>query len=95
MLNHGSFALSLSRRFPRCAALLGRIRMKQYVVDMRRAAFGWPFYITCNLVAYTLEQRGPAAKVAVGCASLLFAVFTTALWAALWLVPVWLILLLQ
>ena len=69
--------------------------MTQYVVDMKRAVFGWPFYITCNLVAYTLEQRGPAAKVAVGFASMLFAAVTTALWAALWLAPLWLVVLLQ
>ena len=69
--------------------------MKKYVVDMKRAAFGWPFYITWNLVAYTLEQGGPAAKVAVGFASMLFALLTTALWGALWLAPVWLVVLLQ
>ena len=61
---------------------------------MKRAVFGWPFYITSNLMAYTLEQHGPATKVAVGLSSLLFAVLTTAVWAALWLAPVWLVLLL-
>ena len=69
--------------------------MKQYFVGMKRAAFGWPFYVTWNLVAYTREQRGPAAKIAVGFASLLFSVLTTALWATLWLAPLWLVLLLQ
>ena len=69
--------------------------MRQYAVGLKQAAFGWPFYIGWNLVAHTREQRGPAAKAAVGLAATLFAVLTTALWAALWLAPIWLVLLLR
>lgn len=69
--------------------------MRPYAVGMKRAAFGWPFYIGWNLVAYTREQRGPTAKLAVGFASMMFAVLTTTLWVALWLAPVWLVLLLR
>lgn len=32
------------------------IGMKTFVITARRAAFGWPFYVTRNLAAYTQEQ---------------------------------------
>jgi hypothetical protein len=39
--------------------------MKSFVVNARRAAFGWPFYVTWNLAAYAKEQEGPSAKAKV------------------------------
>jgi len=66
--------------------------MKSFVVNARRAAFGWPFYITWNLAAYAKEQEGPSAKARVALCAILLVTFTTALWAAAWLLPVWLIL---
>jgi len=65
--------------------------MKSFVVNARRAAFGWPFYVTWNLLAYTQEQEGPSAKVKVAVWSVLLVTFTTALWAAAWLLALWMI----
>jgi len=63
--------------------------MKSFVVNARRAAFGWPFYVTWNLAAYTKEQDGPSAKVRVAAWSFLLVTFTTALWTAAWLLALW------
>ena len=60
--------------------------MKSFVVNARRAAFGWPFYVTWNLAAYTKEQEGPSAKAKVAVWSFLLVTFTTALWASAWFI---------
>jgi len=65
--------------------------MKTFVVNARRAAFGWPFYITWNLVAYAKEQERPSAKARVALCAILLVIFTTALWASAWLLALWMI----
>jgi hypothetical protein len=72
---------------------MGRIfLMKTFVVNARRAAFGWPFYNIWNLVAYAKEQEGPSAKAKVALCALPLVIFTTALWAAPWFPILWMIL---
>jgi len=66
--------------------------MKIFVVNPRRAAFGWPLYVTWNLVAYAKEQEGPSAKARVAVCAIALVIFTTALWAAAWLLIPWMIL---
>jgi hypothetical protein len=66
--------------------------MKALVMNARRAAFGWPFYITWNLVVYAKEQEGPAAITKVAVFAILLVIFTTALWAIAWLLTLWMIL---
>jgi hypothetical protein len=63
--------------------------MKSFVVNATRAAFGWPFYVTWNLAAYTKEQDGPSAKVKVAVCGILLMTFTTALWASAWFIALW------
>jgi hypothetical protein len=66
--------------------------MKPFVVNVRRAAFGWPFYVAWNLAAYTKEQEVPSAKARVAVCAIPLVIFTTALWAAAWLLILWMIL---
>ena len=37
--------------------------MKSFVVNFKRAVFGWPFYAVRNLAAYTSERHGRARAV--------------------------------
>jgi hypothetical protein len=64
--------------------------MKPFIVTAKRAVFGWPFYSTWNLVAYTKEQQEPDRRFMV--AGTMVAVFTSGLWAAFWLMVGFLIL---
>ena len=64
--------------------------MAPYEVSVRRAAFGWPFYVTWNLVIHTREQRSIPAKVETALGAVLFVILTTAPWAAFWLTAGWL-----
>jgi len=66
--------------------------MKSFQVSARQAAFGWPLYITRNLVAYTAEHQCPAQRAKVAAAAILFALITTAAWAAVWLAGAWMML---
>jgi hypothetical protein len=62
--------------------------MKTFVITARRAAFGWPFYVTQNLAAYTQEQAEPSAKLRVAFCGALLIMITSAIWAAGWLLVV-------
>lgn len=39
--------------------------MNAFVMTASRAAFGWPFFVTWNLVAYAKEQERSSAKAMV------------------------------
>jgi hypothetical protein len=62
-----------------------------FEISLRRAAFGWPFYVTWNLVVHTRQQRSIAAKVETALGAVLFVILTTAPWAAFWLTDGWLV----
>jgi hypothetical protein len=64
--------------------------MKIFVLNIRRAAFGWPIYTAWNLAAYTIEAREWTTRAFRLLLSLLFFVLTTAAWAALWIFALWL-----
>jgi hypothetical protein len=64
--------------------------MKTYVLNIKKAAFGWPIYTACNLAAYTFEAPGWPTRAFRLVFSLLFFVLTTAAWAALWIFILWL-----
>jgi hypothetical protein len=64
--------------------------MKTFVLNIKKAAFGWPIYTACNLAAYTVEPREWTTRALRLVASLLFFVLTTAAWAALWILVFWL-----
>jgi hypothetical protein len=66
--------------------------MKSFVVNAKKALFGWPFYTGWNLVAYTIEHRRPTAKPLRPLSVLLFFVITTAVWAMLWVMVFWLLM---
>jgi hypothetical protein len=66
--------------------------MKSFVVNAKKALFGWPFYTGWNLVAYTIEHRRPTAKPLRPLSVLLFFVLTTAVWATLWVMVFWLLM---
>jgi hypothetical protein len=57
--------------------------MKPFIVSVKQAVFGWPFYSTWNLVAYAREQQEPGERFKV--AATMVAVVTSGLWAACWL----------
>ena len=66
--------------------------MKSFVVNAKKALFGWPFYTGWNFVAYTIEHQGRTAKALRPLSVLLFFVFTTAAWAMLWVMVFWLLM---
>jgi hypothetical protein len=63
-------------------------------MSFAKAAFGWPVYATWNLVAYTKECRQSAAgrKAITPIVAILFLIFTTWVWEALWAAVFWLLL---
>lgn len=66
--------------------------MKPFVVNARRAVFGLPFYAGWNLVAFTKEQETRAERAKVAVYIVLGWIITTALWAAVWMLVLWLML---
>jgi hypothetical protein len=69
-------------------------QMQSFVMSFAKAAFGWPVYATWNLVAYTKECRRSAGarKVITPVTAILFLIFTTWVWEALWVAVFWLLL---
>jgi hypothetical protein len=65
--------------------------MQSFVVNFKRAAFGWPLYAAHNLAAYTIECRGRATAATL-LMSVLFWCLTTGAWVALWMAVFWLLL---
>jgi hypothetical protein len=69
-------------------------QMQSFVMSFAKAAFGWPVYATWNLVAYTKECRqstGARQRISP-IAVILFLIFTTWVWEALWVAVFWLLL---
>lgn len=64
---------------------LGTGFMKPVVVNAKRAALGWPFYATWNVVAFMKEQETLEEKATIAVCGILVLSLTTALWAAAWL----------
>jgi hypothetical protein len=64
--------------------------MKIFVLNIKKAAFGWPIYTAWNLAAYTIEPREWTTRAFRLLLCLLFFVLTTAAWAALWVFGFWL-----
>jgi hypothetical protein len=64
--------------------------MEPFEISVGRAAVGWPFYVTWNLVIHTREQRSIPAKITTALEAVLFVILTTAPWAAFWLTAGWL-----
>jgi hypothetical protein len=60
------------------------------VLNIKKAAFGWPIYTACNLAVYSFEAREWTTRAFRLVASLLFFALTTAAWAALWIFVFWL-----
>ena len=62
--------------------------MKIFVVNFKRAAFGWPIYTACNLADYTngLHGRARASRLL---AAVVFWTITTGAWAMLWVGAFW------
>jgi hypothetical protein len=60
--------------------------MHSCVMSFLKAAFGWPVYATRNLVADTKERRQSAGarKRISPVTAILFLIFTTWVWEALW-----------
>jgi hypothetical protein len=68
--------------------------MQPFVMSLTKAAFGWPVYATWNLVAYTKECRlsaGARQRISPVTA-ILFLIFTTWVWEAVWVSILWLFL---
>jgi hypothetical protein len=65
--------------------------MQLFVVNFKRAAFGWPLYAAYNLAAYMIECRG-RMTAAMLLMSVLFWCLTTGAWVALWMTIFWLLL---
>jgi hypothetical protein len=66
--------------------------MKPFVVSTRRAVLGLPYYVAWNLVAHAKGQDDPAEKAKAVVCTIPAVTFITALWAAAWLLILWLIL---
>jgi hypothetical protein len=64
--------------------------MKIFVVNFKRAAFGWPVYTARNLAGYANELHG-RAKASRLLAAVVFWTITTGAWATLWVAAVWLL----
>jgi hypothetical protein len=64
--------------------------MKPFIVSVKQAVFGWPFYSTWNLVACTSEQHEPDGKFMVAATTVVL--LTSGLWLAFWLMVGFLIL---
>jgi hypothetical protein len=64
--------------------------MKPFIVSVKQAVLGWPFYSTWNLVAYMREQHEPDWSFMV--AATMVVLFTSGLWLAFWLLVGYLIL---
>jgi hypothetical protein len=64
-----------------------------FVMSFAKAAFGWPVYATWNLVAYTKQcrQSAGARKPITPVTAILFLIFTTWVWEALWVAVFWLL----
>ena len=59
--------------------------MKLIEISIWRAVLGWPIYVCWNLLADAKEQQARGEKVKISVTGILFAVFTTAAWAAAWM----------
>lgn len=59
--------------------------MGLFVIGVRRAVFGLPFYVTWNLAVSTREQPGTMEKIKLVIFAVPVAIVTTSLWTALWL----------
>ena len=68
--------------------------MKLIEVNFKKAAFGWPFYATWNLLADASKLKGSDARGRALLCAMPFLIATTGAWAMLWLSIVWMFLLL-
>jgi hypothetical protein len=68
--------------------------MWSFVMRFKGVAFGWPVYATWNLLAYAKEcrQSAGARKRIAPLTAILFVIFTTGVWAALWVAICWLLM---
>jgi hypothetical protein len=64
--------------------------MKIFVVNFKRAAFGWPIYTARNLAGYANELHG-RARASRLLAAVVFWTITTGAWAMLWVGAFWLL----
>jgi hypothetical protein len=90
------FGPSDRSRFARVSGFMASsvFQMQSFVMSFAKAAFGWPVYATWNLVAYTKQcrQSARARKAITPIVAILFLIFTTWVWEALWVAVFWLLL---